>query len=164
MKGNPLLISVQVALEKGGQEEAIGFIDKVHEFISSGKYGEVLDNWEPESVRILIGYHMAKGTFICEQDADGEIEGVLMWYNCDNDDTWDMVHNWQMDKPNGDSVFMAFLYAKNNAAFKKVTLGIIAKEPNVLWKKLIGLRMKSGVATKMNYTTKLFSKILSAKS
>jgi hypothetical protein len=45
MKGNPLLLSVQVTLEKGGQEEAIGFIDKVHEFISSGKYGEVLDDW-----------------------------------------------------------------------------------------------------------------------
>ena len=164
MKGNPLLLSVQVALEKGGQEEAIGFIDKVHRFISSGKYGEVLDDWSTEEVRVLIGYHIAKGTFICEQDEDGRIEGVLMWYNCDNDDTWDMVTCWQMDKPQGDSVFMAFLYAKNNAAFKKVTLGIIAREPNVLWKKLIGLRMKSGVPTKMNYTTKLFSKILSAKS
>mgnify|MGYP003660008170 CR=1 FL=1 len=98
MKGNPLLLSVQVALEKGGQEEAIGFIDRVHEFISSGKYGEVLDDWSPEHVRILIGYHMAKGTFICEEDEDGEIEGVLMWYNCDNDDTWDMSL-WHFSMP-----------------------------------------------------------------
>jgi len=159
---NPLLQSVQLALQSATQTEALTFVDKVHAFISSGKYGEVLDNWEPESVRLLIAYHMAKGTFICEQSADGEIEGVLMWYVCDNDDTWNMLTEWEADKPNGDSVFMAFLYAKNNKAFKKVTLGIIAKEPNVLWKKLIGLRMKGGVPTKMNYTTKLFSKILSA--
>ena len=159
---NPLLQSVQLALQSATQKEALAFVDKVHTFISSGKYGEVLDDWEPESVRLLIAYHMAKGTFVCEQSADGEIEGVLMWYVCNNDDTWNMLTEWEADRPNGDSVFMAFLYASNNKAFKKIVLGMIAKEPNVLWKKLFGLRLKRGAPTKVNYTTKAFSKILSA--
>ena len=73
-----------------------------------------------------------------------------------------MLTEWEADRPNGDSVFMAFIYASNNKAFKKIVLGMIAKEPNVLWKKLFGLRLKRGVPTKVNYTTKAISKVLSA--
>ena len=90
MKGNPLLLSVQVTLEKGGQEEAIGFIDKVHRFISSGKYGEVLDGLGPVSLRPNLNCILSYGKRIpssAEQDDRWGISKVyLMWYNCDNDD------------------------------------------------------------------------------
>ena len=44
---NPLLQSVQLALHNGSQVGALAYVDEIHKFISSGKYGEVLDDWEP---------------------------------------------------------------------------------------------------------------------
>lgn len=161
---NPLLQSVQLALQNATQVGALAYVDEIHKFISSGKYGEVLDDWEPELVRLLIAYHLAKDTLLCERDEDGKIAGIVMWYTCNSDDTFQFIADWEPDREGGDSVFLAFLYASSTKALKKLTLSLIEKEPSVLHKKLIGLRMKHGnVPTRMDYTQKLFSKILSKK-
>ena len=88
---NPLLQSVQIALQNAEQKEAIAFIDKVVDFCIEKENGKVLDGWPRDLIQLLVAYHMAKDTFIVEQDEDGKILGVFMWYNCDEDDDWFFV-------------------------------------------------------------------------
>ena len=95
---NPLLQSVQLALQNAEQKEAIAFIDKVVDFCIEKENGKVLDGWPRDLIQLLVAYHMAKDTFIAEQDAEGNILGVFMWYNCDEEDDWFFVQNWESDK------------------------------------------------------------------
>ena len=85
---NPLLQSVQIALQNATQKEAIDFINKVVDFCVEHENGKVFPGWPEELIRLLVGYHMAKDTFIVEQDEEGNITGVGMWYNCDENADW----------------------------------------------------------------------------
>jgi len=157
---NPLLQSVQIALQSAEQKEAITFIDKVVDFCIAMENGKVLDGWPRDLIQLLVAYHMAKNTFISEQDAEGNILGVLMWYNCDEDDDWFFVQNWEADNPDGSAIFMAFLFAADNKTFKQMTHNFIIKCPEVMQKKLLGIRHRNGAPTRVVYSTKLFNKIL----
>jgi hypothetical protein len=83
-----------------------------------------------------------------------------MWYNCNEEDDWSFVQSWLPDQEDGDAIFMAFLYASNNEAFKRITANFILKCPEVTTKKLIGIRHRQGAPTRITYTPKLFNKIL----
>ena len=158
---NPLLQSVQIALQNAEQKEALAYISKVADFCVEHENGKVLDGWPRDLIELLVAYHMAKDTFIAQEDKDGNIEGVFMWYHCDRDDDWFFVQNWEQDREDGDSIFMAFLYAQDTKAFKKITTNFIIKCPEVMQKKLLGIRHRQGVPTRVEYTPKLFNKILS---
>ena len=157
---NPLLQSVQVALQNAQQQEAIDFINKVVDFCIEHENGKVLDGWPRDSIQLLVAYHMAKHTFLFEQDEEGNIEGVFMWYNCDVDDDWMFVQNWIQDDPDGNAIFMAFVFADNTNAFKRITHNFIIKCPEVMQKKLLGIRHRKGEPTRVEYTPRLFNKIL----
>ena len=157
---NNLLQSVQLALHNGSQAEAIAFIDKVVDFCIKMENGKVLDGWPRDLIQLLVAYHMAKNTFIVEQNEDGKIVGVFMWYNCNEDDDWFFIQNWTPDQEDGDAIFLAFLYASDNEAFKRLTANFILKCPEVTTKKLIGIRHRQGTPTRVTYTPKLFNKIL----
>jgi hypothetical protein len=58
---------------------------------------------------------------------------------------------------------MAFLFASNMDAWKQMVLKFIELEPDCLIKKLIGVRHRKGSPTRVEYSTKLFSKILKSK-
>jgi hypothetical protein len=147
---NPLLQSVQLALQNATQKEALVFIDKVVDFCIEKENG----------IQLLVAYHIAKDTFIVEQDEEGKILGVFMWYNCDEDDDWFFVKNWEADKPDGNAIFMAFLFATDNQTFKQMTHNFIIKCPEVMHKKLLGIRYRNSAPTRVVYSTKLFNKIL----
>ena len=157
---NHLLQSVQLALHNGSQAEAIELIDKVVDFCIEHENGKVLDGWPRDLIQILVAYHMAKDTILIDAGKDEEIQGVYMWYNCNEDDDWSFVQNWLPDPEDGDSIFMAFLYASNNEAFKRLTVNFILKCPEVTTKKLLGIRHRQGYPTRITYTHKLFNKIL----
>lgn len=158
---NSLLQSVQLALQNAEQKEAIAFIDKVVDFCIEKENGKVLDGWPRDLIQLLVAYHMAKDTFIVEQDEDGKILGVFMWYNCDEDDDWFFVQNWTPDREDGDAIFLAFIFAENNTAFKGITRQFIAMCPEFAEKKLISIRQKKGIPTRVSYSSNLFNKILS---
>jgi hypothetical protein len=82
-----------------------------------------------------------------------------MWYNCNYEDNWKFVEEWHLDDKNGDTVFLAFMWASNTKDFKRLIMNLIVNEPTVLSKKLTSLRTK----TKIDYSTKVFAKILSLK-
>lgn len=157
---NPLLQSVQIALQNAEQKEALAFIDKVVDFCIAMENGKVLDGWPRDLIQLLVAYHMAKDTFIVEQDAEGTILGVFMWYNCDEEDDWLFVQNWEADNPDGDAIFMAFLFAIDTNTFKQLTHNFIIKCPEVMQKKLLGIRYRNSAPTRVVYSTKLFNKIL----
>ena len=157
---NPLLQSVQLALHNGAQAEAIAFIDKVVDFCIAKENGKVLYGWPCDLIQLLVAYHMAKNTFIVEQDEDGKIIGVFMWYNCDEDDDWFFIQNWTPDREDGNAIFLAFIFAENNTAFKGITRQFIAMCPEFAEKKLISIRHRQGAPTRITYTPKLFNKIL----
>jgi hypothetical protein len=157
---NPLLQSVQIALQNATQKESLVCIDKVVDFCIEKENGKVLDGWPRDLIQLLVAYHMAKDTFIAEQDAEGNIRGVFMWYNCDEDDDWFFVQNWTPDREDGDTIFMAFLFAADNQTFKRMTHDFIIKCPEVMHKKLLGIRHRNGAPARVVYSTKLFNKIL----
>ena len=41
----------------------------------------------------------------------------------------DFIKNWEEDKPNGDTVFLAF-FADNKEAMRKLTIDLIEREPD----------------------------------
>ena len=86
-----------------------------------------------------------------------------MWYNCNYEDNWKFVEEWHLDDKNGDTVFLAFMWASNTKDFKRLIINLIVNEPTVLSKKLTSLRTKNKQPTKIDYSTKVFAKILSLK-
>ena len=158
---NPLLQSVQIALQNATQKEAIAFIDKVVDFCVEHENGKVLAGWPEDRIQLLIAYHLAKHTFLCEQDEEGNIKGVFMWYNCNKNDNWSLVQNWEADDPDGDTIFLAFLFADNTDTFKRMTQDFIIKCPEVMKKQLIGIRYRNHKPTRVEYSPKLFNRILS---
>ena len=83
---NPLLQSVQIALQNAEQKEAIAFIDKVVDFCIEMENGKVLDGATRDYIQTLVAYHIAKDTITSEIDASGNISGIFMWYNCNEDE------------------------------------------------------------------------------
>lgn len=162
---NLLASQVALALERGKQTEALAFVDSVLDYCSEHENGKVFQSWDENIIRAIIAYHLAKKTLIVEYDDNGNIAGVFMWYLCDESDGWEFVKDWHPDKPNGDSVFLAFLFSSSTRAFKNLTLRLIAQEPDVLTKKLLGMRHRQQEenARRVTYTTKLFNKILKLK-
>jgi len=157
---NSLLQSVQLALQNAEQKEALVYIDKVVDFCIKKENGKVLDGWPRDLIQLLVAYHMAKNTILIDAGKDEEIQGVYMWYNCNEEDDWSFVQSWLPDQEDGDAIFMAFLYASDNEAFKRLTANFILKCPEVTTKKLIGIRHRQGAPTRITYTPKLFNKIL----
>ena len=157
---NPLLQSVQIALQNATQKEAIDFINKVLNFCIEHENGKVLAGWPEDRIQLLIAYHLAKHTFLFEQDEEGNIQGVFMWYNCNEDDGWEFINNWEADREDGDSIFLAFLFADGEGAFKDITRDFLSRCPEVLEKNKIAIRPRGGLPTRINYTNKFFKKIL----
>ena len=160
---NPLLASVQVALQKGTQLDAVRLIDEVVDFCLKHENGKVLGNWEEDAIKVLVAYHWAKGTLNVLRDEDG-VHGVHMWYNCNEDDDWSFIQNWIQDREDGDSIFMAFLFADCTESFKKLTGLFIESCPDIWTKKLLGIRYRSGFPQRVTYEPKLFKKILELKA
>jgi hypothetical protein len=160
MSNNRLLQSVQLALHNRTQEDALLAMDKVLDFCVQHENGRVFDGWDIELVRLMIAYHWAKQTLIVHYNEDSTIRGVFMWYNCNEDDGWEFINNWEADREDGDSVFMAFLFADGEGAFRELTLDFINRCPEVLHKNKIGLRYRSGFPKRVKYDNRLFKKII----
>ena len=157
---NSLLQSVQLALQNAEQKEALNEIDKAVKFCIKHENGKVFDGWDKDLIRLMVAYHWAKKTLIVHKNEDNTIRGVFMWYNCNKDDGWSFINNWEPDREDGDSIFMAFIFADSKDSFKNLTKDFINKCPEVLTKNKIGLRYRSGFPKRIIYTNKLFRKII----
>lgn len=160
---NPVLNSAVAALNSEAQSHFNEYVNSIVDYCIENENGKVFEDWDKETLRQLVAYHQAKGTLIALANDETNIQGVFMWYNCDSDDQWSFVYNWDKDKPNGDAIFMAFLFASSTSAWKQMLLKFIEREPDCLTKKLLGVRHRKGNPTRVKYTTKLFSKILKSK-
>ena len=129
--------------------------------MSKKENGKVFDDWGEDIITTMVMYHLSKKTISVIYDC-GEVVGVHMWYNCSYDDGWEFIREWIEDRKNGDTVFLAFLFAENRKVLKELTLDLLAKEPDVLTKKLIGIRHRHGVPTKVDLSLKYFNKLLKA--
>lgn len=143
--------------------EFASYVNKVTEYCIDNENGKVFDEWNEETIRQLVAYHLLKDTLVVMADEDHKVQGVFMWYNCNNDYTWDFVKEWKEDVKDGDSIFMAFLFASNSKAFKEMVLRFIMKEPDVLHKKLIGVRERNGCPVRVDYSQKLLARLLKLK-
>lgn len=159
---NPLLDSVVLALQKGTQKEAIAQIDRVVAFCVKNESDKVFGGWGEDIIRLLVAYHWAKGTLLVHE-TDGEVDGMFMWYRCNESDDWSFIHEWKPDRPDGDSLFLAFLQATSPRSFKELVLNLLHTEPAVFTHKLFGSRLRNGQSTRIVYTPKLFQKLLAIK-
>jgi hypothetical protein len=159
---NPLLQSVVASLKAGTQTEAIAQIDRVTDYCMSRNDKKVFDGWDREPIRLLVAYHWAKGTLLVHEK-DGEVDGIFMWYRCNLSDDWSFITEWMPDRPDGDSIFMAFLHAENPKAFKEIVLNFLRFEPAVFTLNLFGSRVRKNQETRIMYSPKLFLKILAIK-
>jgi hypothetical protein len=157
---NRLLQSVQVALENRTQKDAILAMDEVVDFCIQHENGKVFQDWDQGLIRLMVAYHWAKQTLIVHYNEDTSVRGVFMWYNCNEDDGWEFINNWEADREDGDSIFLAFLFAEGEGALKELTLDFISRCPEVLEKNKIGLRYRNGFPKRVNYDNRLFKKII----
>ena len=160
MQTNPLLQSVQLALQNATQKEALVYIDKVVDFCIEKENGKVLDGWPRDLIQLLVAYHMAKDTLIVEQDKDDNVLGVGMWYNCNEDADWFFIQNWEPDTKDSNAVFIGFLHAASKCLFKKMTYKFLSICPGPLNKKVIMMRHRNGHPTRIESSYRLFNKIL----
>lgn len=157
---NILLQSVQVALENRTQKNAILAMDEVVDFCVEHENGKVFDGWDKELIRLMVAYHWAKQTLIVHYNEDASVRSVFMWYNCNKDDGWNFINNWEPDREDGDSIFLAFLFAEGKDSFKDLTKDFINRCPEALTKNKIGLRYRNGFPKRVNYDNRLFKKII----
>ena len=157
---NQLLQSVQLALQSATQKEALAYIDKVTDFCIEQENGRVLPDWPRESIRLLVAYHMAKDTITVVHDADGDVAGTLVWYRCNDDDDNSFFLNVEPDRKDGNAIFAALLFAKDTSTFKQIIRNFVLKCPEVMYKKTIGLRRRTGGDRRVEFPTKFFNKIL----
>jgi hypothetical protein len=136
-------------------------VKKIVDYCLRKENGKVFDDWGEDIITTMVTYHMFKKTISVIYDGE-EVVGVHMWYNCNYEDGWEFIRGWEEDDPNGDSIFLAFLFAENRKVLKQLTLDLFSKEPNVLIKKLIGIRHRHGVPTKIDLSVKYFNKLLKA--
>jgi hypothetical protein len=160
MRANPLLQSVQLALQNATQDEAMRHIEEVVDFCIEHENGRVFDDWDRNTVKLMVAYHWAKDTLLVLRDDEGNVKGVFMWYHCNESDDWEFVANWEEDRENSDSIFLAFLFAADSESFKQLTRDFLSKCPEAKEKKLLGMRYRSGFPRRITYTYKLFKKIL----
>ena len=135
-------------------------VQKIVRYCLLNENGKVFEDWDKEVIETMVTYHIVKKTIITKYDDKGDIIGVLMWYVCDNNDGWEFVKNWEEDKEDGDTIFLAFLFSDGIEVVKELVLDIIRQEPDILTKKIIGIRQRNGIPTRVDYTLKLFNKIL----
>ena len=121
--------------------------------------GKVFKGMDEETITTMVTYHMFKKTISVIYE-DKKVVGVHMWYNCDYTDDWTFVENWEEDKKDGDTIWLAFLFGDSNEVMKELILDFIKKEPDVLTKKLVALREKQNIPTRIDVSRKYFSKIL----
>jgi hypothetical protein len=136
-------------------------VEKIVDYCIRKENGKVFDDWGKDIITTMVTYHMLKKTISVIKDGD-EVVGVHMWYTCNYDDGWEFIRGWEEDRKDGDSIFLAFLFAENRKVLKELTLDLLAKEPDVLIKKLIGIRHRHGVPTKVDLSIKYFNKLLKA--
>ena len=157
---NPLLQSVQLALHNAEQKEALNQIDKAVNFCIKHENGKVFDGWDKDLIRLMVAYHWAKETLIVHTHDDGTIRGVFMWYNCNKEDGWNFINDWEPDRKNGDSIFLAFIFAEGKDSLKEITKDFLYRCPEALEKNKISLRYKGGFPRRINYDNRLFKKII----
>ena len=121
--------------------------------------GKVFEGMEEDTITTMVTYHMFKKTISVIYE-DKKVVGVHMWYNCDYTDDWTFVENWEEDKKDGDTIWLAFLFGDSNEVMKELILDFIKKEPDVLAKKLVAIREKQNIPTRIDVSRKYFSKIL----
>tara|TARA_R110002020_G_scaffold231146_7_gene442281 strand:+ start:7723 stop:8190 length:468 start_codon:yes stop_codon:yes gene_type:complete len=121
--------------------------------------GKVFKGMDKDTITTMVTYHMFKKTISVIYE-DKKVVGVHMWYNCDYTDDWTFVENWEEDKKDGDTIWLAFLFGDSNEVMKELILDFIKKEPDVLTKKLVAIREKQNIPTRIDVSRKYFSKIL----
>jgi hypothetical protein len=136
-------------------------VEKIVGYCIRKENGKVFDDWGEDIITTMVTYHMMKKTISVVYDGD-EVVGVHMWYNCNYEDGWDFIKNWEEDKPNGDTVFLAFLFADNKEAMRKLTIDLIEREPDVLTKNIISIRQRNGGPERVEYSLKFLKKLLKA--
>tara|TARA_B100000519_G_scaffold157989_1_gene139628 strand:+ start:26 stop:523 length:498 start_codon:yes stop_codon:yes gene_type:complete len=147
-------------LEKGELPPSTQWLfDQLYEFTTASEENAyVLDHFEPKVVRLLIACHYLKNTLIYHT-ANGKIDGLVMWYRCNDQWDWDDIVNWTPDDPEGNCYFLAFLWAKGNA-LRRMTLELIDRQPEVIRGRLFGCRERQDGPRVVEYDQRLLVKIL----
>ena len=133
--------------------------EQLYEFTTSTEDNAyVLDHFSSEVVRLLIAYHYLKNTLIYHTSG-GKIDGLLMWYRCNEKWDWDDIVNWTPDDPKGDCYFLAFCWAQG-PALRALALELINRQPEVIRGKLFGCRERQDGPRIVEYDQRLLVKIL----
>lgn len=147
-------------LEEGDIPPSTGWLlDQLHEFTTSTEENEyVLEHFSPEVTKILIAYHYLKNTLIYHT-SEGKVDGLAMWYRCNEKWDWSDIVEWTPDDPQGNCFFLAFLWAQG-AALRRMTLQLIDRQPEVIRSRLFGCRERDDGPKVVEYDQRLLVKIL----
>jgi hypothetical protein len=134
-------------------------LNQLHEFTTSTEENKyVLEHFPPDVIKTLIAYHYLKNTLIYHT-SEGKVDGLFLWYRCNEQWTWDDIVEWTHDDPKGTCFFLAFLWAKGSA-LRQMTLQLIDRQQEVIRGKLYGCRERDDGPTVVEYDQRLLVKIL----
>ena len=134
-------------------------VEKIVGYCIRKENGKVFNGMDKDTITTMITYHLFKKTISVIYEGE-EVVGVHMWYNCDYTDDFSFIENWEEDKKDGDTIWMAFLFAENTNVMKKLIHDFIDKEPDMLTKNLVTIRQRSGYPRRMDVSMKHFAKVL----
>ena len=134
-------------------------IKKIVGYCIRKENGKVFEGMDEDTITTMVTYHFFKKTISVIYE-DEEVVGVHMWYNCNYTDDFSFIENWEEDREDGDTIFMAFLFAESNDVMKKLIHDFMDKEPDMLTKNLVAMRKKGGYPRRLDISRKYFSKIL----
>jgi hypothetical protein len=119
--------------------------------------GQVFIDMDESTITTMVTYHLFKKTLSVIYKGN-EIVGVHMWYNCDYTDDFSFILNWEEDKKDGDTIFIAFLFAEDDDAMIELLHDFIDKEPDMLVKKLKAIRGNQEIDVSRKWFTKVLKR------
>ena len=120
---------------------------------------EVVRNYPEEVVRLLIAYHYFKKTLAYNVNAEGEIDGLLLWYRVNEDWDWKDIEAWTPDDPNGNSFFIGFCWAAPGK-MRELLIQMIDRAPDVIGSRLFAVREKKDGPVLVEWSQKTFIRAL----
>lgn len=142
--------------------EIRAFLHEAYQFAHTSENGKVFFGFSEEAIKTILLDRFRAGRLCLHRGPDKRINGLFAWYRFNKGWTFGDLTRWKDDDPNGDEIFLAYVFSDNKAVTKALTLKFIEREPDCLHLLLSGIRQKgpSHVPTRVEYPQKFLTRLI----
>ena len=119
-------------------------LDDLYRYAVLSENGKVFYGYPEETIRLILAHRQSKGRLVYHRNAEGEVDGMVMWHRFSPG--WDLedVQNWREDDEQGSEIYIAGTIADSPQVRRWGILKMIEKEPDVIWCRKWAAREKGG--------------------